>query len=223
MARGSADCSSGVGRAVPPGLRASIRGVARKDTRKLPNELPPPDLEDDGRVDQGAAHEVEAEDTGPSKSELKRHDRELRALGAQLVELPAAELAEFDLPEKLLDAVVACRRITSHGARLRQEMYIAKVMRHVDVEPIRAALARRGELDRQRVRRDHGLERWRERLLADEAEAWTELGNRVPRDALPALRGLARQARAESAAAKPPAAARQLFRRLRELLPPSDL
>jgi ribosome-associated protein len=155
---------------------------------------------------------------GPSKSELKRQDRDLRALGVALVGLPAAELDALELPEKLHDAVVACRRITAHGARLRQEMYIAKVMRHVDVEPIRAALARRSDVDRLRVRREHDLERWRERLLADETDAWTELGTRVDVGVLPELRALSRQARAEHDAARPPAAARKLFRRLRELL-----
>lgn len=162
-------------------------------------------------------------DEGPSKSELKRQDRDLRALGVQLVELPPAELAALDLPEKLHDAVVACRRITSHGARLRQEMYIAKVMRHVEVEPIRAALVRRSENDRQRVRREHGLEQWRERLLADEAEAWTALAGKIDPSELQPLRALVRQARAEQAAARPPAASRQLFRRLRELLADTEL
>ena len=97
------------------------------------------------------------------------------------------------LPEKLYDAVIACRSITSHGARLRQEMYIAKVMRGVDVEPIRARLARRSELDRQRVRREHVLEQWRERLLADEPAAWTELAALVDPVDLQQLRALARQ------------------------------
>jgi ribosome-associated protein len=157
-------------------------------------------------------------DDAPSKSELKRQDRGLRALGVELVGLPPAELAALDLPEKLLDAVTACRRITSHGARLRQEMYIAKVLRDVDVEPIRATLAQRGEIDRQRVRREHELERWRERLVADEPAAWTELATRVDAERLQQLRSLARQARAEQAASRPPAASRQLFRRLREAL-----
>lgn len=181
----------------------------------------PPDpvaTDDDAWRDAPGDGEDDFADEGPSKSELKRQDRELRALGVQLVELPAAALESLDLPEKLLDAVTACRSITAHGARLRQEMYIAKVMRHVDVEPIRAALARRSEMDRQRVRREHALERWRDRLLADEADAWTELAAQVGPGALQPLRALARQARAEKAATKPPAAARQLFRRLRELL-----
>jgi len=155
-------------------------------------------------------------DEGPSKSEMKRQDRDLRELGVALVELPLVELEALALPEKLLDAVMACRSITSHGARLRQQMYIGKVMRNVDVEPIRAALAQRSETDRQRVRREHLLELWRERLVADEAAAWTELGDRIDRQLLQQMRILAKQARAEQAAAKPPAASRQLFRKLRE-------
>lgn len=162
-------------------------------------------------------------DEGPSRSERKRQDLRLRELGVALVELPAADLAALDLPEKLLDAVTACRSIRAHGARLRQEMYIAKVLRHVEVEPIRVALERRSDDDRQRVRREHALERWRERLLADEPGAWTELADAIgDASALPPLRTLARQARAERDSARPPAAARQLFRRLRELLGPRD-
>ena len=98
-------------------------------------------------------------------------------------------------------------------------MYIGKVLRDVDVEPIRHALAQRSETDRQRVRREHLLEQWRERLVADEAAAWTELGGRITdRQLLQQMRVLARQAGAEQAAAKPPAASRQLFRKLREAL-----
>jgi ribosome-associated protein len=164
-----------------------------------------------------------AADDGPSKSELKRQDHGLRELGVALVELPLVELEAIELPEKLRDAVMECRRITSHGARLRQEMYIAKVMRHVDVEPIRHALAQRSETDRQRVRREHMLEQWRERLLADEAAAWTELGSLVDPQLLQQMRSLAKQARIEQAAARPPAASRQLFRRLREALASLDM
>jgi ribosome-associated protein len=73
----------------------------------------------------------------PSKSELKRQSRDLQDLGDELVELPLAELDALDLPEDLRDAVIAGRRITSHGARVRQRLYIGKLLRHIDVEPIR--------------------------------------------------------------------------------------
>ena len=177
--------------------------------------------DDDGRFDEAAeshGYDDDERDDGPSKSELKRQDQELRAMGVQLVELSPAELDAMDLPEKLHDAIVACRKITAHGARLRQEMYIAKVMRGVDVEPIRTTLARRSEVDRQRVRREHAIEQWRDRLLADEPAAWTELAGQIDPAGLQQLRALARQARAEQTSSRPPAAARQLFRKLREAL-----
>jgi len=158
------------------------------------------------------------EELGPSKSELKRQGRELQHRGDELGALPPVELDALDLPDDLRDAVIEGRRITAHGARVRQRLYIGKLLRRIDVEPIRAALARRAEIDRQRVRREHVIEEWRGRLLADEAAAWTELGGRVPPGDLQQLRSLVRQARAERDAARPPAAARQLFRRLRELL-----
>ncbi len=168
----------------------------------------------------GGRHDDEAGnddfDEGPSKSELKRQDQDLRAIGVELVELPLAELEAMELPESLYDAVMACRKITAHGARLRQEMFIAKVMRGVDVEPIRATLERRSEIDRQRIYREHAIEQWRERLIADEPAAWTELAAQIDPAGLQQLRALARQARAEQAGTRPPAAARQLFRRLRE-------
>ena len=159
-------------------------------------------------------------DEGPSKSALKRQDQDLRAIGVELVELPARRTrSAWRLPEKLYDAVMACRSITAHGARLRQEMYIAKVMRGVDVEPIRDTLARRNEVDRQRVRRERVIEQWRERLLADEPAAWTELADpgRPGRPAAAAFAGAAGARRTGRPRGRLPPA-RQLFRRLREAL-----
>jgi ribosome-associated protein len=158
------------------------------------------------------------EDELPSRSELKRRSRDLQDLGDRLVELPAAEFAALPLPDDVRDAVDAARRITSHGARLRQRLYIGKLLRRIDVETVRQALEQRAHVDRQRVRREHDLEAWRTRLLADEPQVWQELAALVGETELAALRSLARQARAERTASRPPAAARQLFRRLRTLL-----
>jgi ribosome-associated protein len=163
-------------------------------------------------------HRDDLESEPPSKSELKRQSRDLQDLGDELVALPPAELEALGLPDDLREAVITGRRITAHGARVRQRLFIGKLLRHLDVEPIRRALAGRADADRQRVRREHVLEHWRERLLADEPQAWTELAGQVGAANLPPLRALVRQARTERDAARPPAAARQLFRRLRELL-----
>jgi ribosome-associated protein len=153
----------------------------------------------------------------PSKSARKRAALDLQALGEALVWLPPAELDALELPEALHDAILAARDLRSRGALTRQRQLIGKLMRTVDTGPIRAALARRGAADRARLHAERRLERWRDRLLADEPEAWAELASSQLQAHLEELRALVRQARAERDAARPPAAARRLFRRLREL------
>ena len=154
----------------------------------------------------------------PSKSARKREALDLQALGEALIDLPAAELDALGLPETLHDAIVAARGLTSRGAAVRQRQYIGKLMRKVDAEPIRAALAQRLESDRVRIQRERHIEQWRERLLADDAAAWSELQAVHPLAPVEELRSLVRQARAEHDASRAPAAARKLFRRLREIL-----
>lgn len=83
----------------------------------------------------------------PSKSRRKRDAHALQALGVQLVALSAAQLARLELPEALLEAVVAAQRVRSHGARTRQMQYIGKLMRQLEpsaLSRVRAALASGG-------------------------------------------------------------------------------
>jgi ribosome-associated protein len=68
------------------------------------------------------------------------------------------------------------------------------------------------------VRGERQIEEWRDRLLAAEPAAWSELAQAHPDADLAELRSLANQARAEHGSGRPPAAARLLFRRLRSLL-----
>ena len=158
------------------------------------------------------------DDEPPSKSELKRRSHDLQDLGDELVALPAAEFDALDLPEEVRDAVIAARRITSHGARLRQRLFIGKLLRRIDTVAVVAALDRRRDVDRSRVRNEQRIEEWRDRLLGDDAAAWTSFVGEFPDAPVQELRALANQARAEQNAARPPAAARKLFRRLREIL-----
>jgi ribosome-associated protein len=160
----------------------------------------------------------EEEEELPSKSELKRRSHALQKLGEKLIELPAGELDALRLDEKLRDAIVAARGMNKRGALTRQRQYIGRLMRDVDPEPIQAALDRRGESHRRRARHEHEIEHWRERLMADEPAAWTELSKQLQPADLRELRSLVRQARAERSAARPPASARILFRKLREIL-----
>jgi ribosome-associated protein len=77
----------------------------------------------------------------PSKSARKREYLAVQALGEELITLKLSDLESLPLDEDLLEAVLEARQIKAHGALRRQKQYIGKLMRHVDPEPIRAALA----------------------------------------------------------------------------------
>ncbi|MGC3979990.1 MAG: ribosome biogenesis factor YjgA [Steroidobacteraceae bacterium] len=163
-------------------------------------------------------HNPEEEfDEGPSKSELKRQSAELQQLGESLIELAPNELDELDLPEKLRDAIDIAKRITAHGGLYRQKQFIGKLMRKIDVEPIRAALEAKRQLHRTDVLRFRRAEQWRDRLLSD-ATALPEWLAEYPQSDRNQLERLIARAHHEQARKQPPAAARELFAIVRELL-----
>jgi ribosome-associated protein len=161
-------------------------------------------------------------DDPPSKSQLKRESTALQDLGEALVALPADRLKRLDLPDNLRIAVNEARRITAHGALRRQYQYIGKVMRNIDPAPIRAQLEVFAGKSREHKAWLHGLERWRDRLLAD-GNALGELVAEHPDVDIQQIRTLIRNALREREQSKPPRAFRELFRILRELRPEPSL
>ena len=157
-------------------------------------------------------------DEGPSRSQRKRDAAELTRLGAELVALPAAELAALPLPERLRDAIELARRITAHGGAARQRQYIGKLLRKTEIEPLRALLARRDTERRLAAREFHRIETWRDRLLADGEPALDALLASAPRLDRARLAALLADARREAGGGAPPHAARELFRYLREAM-----
>jgi len=157
------------------------------------------------------------EGTGrPSKTKIKEAMHELQDLGAELVELSVGQLKRINLDEDLLAAVRECQKITSHGARRRQIMYIGKMLRNIDEEPIRAGLALiRGDSAAETARL-HRLERMRTRLLEDEA-VLSEIAAAWPGVDLQHLRQLRRNALKEQEANKPPKNFRAIFQMLQDL------
>ena len=158
----------------------------------------------------------------PSKTQRKRAMLELQTLGEELVQLAADRLGKIDLSEDLRAAVCAARGMARHDdARRRQLQYVGRLMRDVDPEPIRRALAAlRGE-SAEETGRLHQLERLRADLLADE-KALHEIANAYPGADLQQLRSLRRAALLEQAQGKPPRSYRAIFRLLRELEPADD-
>ena len=77
-----------------------------------------------------------------SRTQKKNEDRALQRLGEQLIALPSSQLEAMDLPEELLTAIELAHKIKSRSARRRQIQYIGALMRHIDPQPIEAALER---------------------------------------------------------------------------------
>lgn len=153
----------------------------------------------------------------PSKTQRKREMHELQDLGERLVDLNSEQLAAVGLPEDLRDAIEFARRTTKHEARRRQMQYIGRLMRSVDAEPIREKLKVWDGVSAEHTAQQHRVERWRDRLLEDEA-AIDELLRAHPGIDARRLRALTRKAREERSAGTPPRAYRELFRALREIV-----
>lgn len=151
----------------------------------------------------------------PSKTQRKKAMHALQSLGETLVDLSAGLLDRLDLPEALHDAVVEAGRIRSREGRRRQLQYIGRLMREVETEAIAERLALlQGESDAAKAQ-FHALERWRARLIEDDAALTDWLAAHPGSDAQ-LLRQLIRNARREATEGKPPRASRALFRLLRE-------
>jgi ribosome-associated protein len=155
---------------------------------------------------------------GPSKSERKRAAHAAQDLGEALIQLRDADLAALNLPERLVDAIREARRITSRAGGARQRQYIGKLMRDIDLEPIRAALGARDEQNALETQRFKRLEFWRDRLITEGDAALEELGRGRDNFDRPQRQQLVSAASAERArTGASGAASRELFRALRAL------
>lgn len=162
------------------------------------------------------------EDSGeylsPSRKQNRREALEVLALAEALVALSENQLGKLPVPETLLPHIADARRITSHIARKRQLAFLAKQMRRESdetLEEIRDAMDAGGTAARIETALLHRAETWRARLLDEGDAALAELLDAYPDADRQRLRQLVRNALAERAKKKPPAAFRELFRELR--------
>ena len=115
------------------------------------------------------------------------------------------------------------RRITSRAALVRQRQYIGKLMRGVDLEPIRAALAARSEHAARETQQFKRVEHWRDRLIAEGAPALDELMKwREGIDRAVWLRRIAAAKAEHDRLGRGATESRELFRNLRALWSQAD-
>jgi ribosome-associated protein len=134
----------------------------------------------------------------PSKSQKKRDMHVLQSLGEDLLTLPWNRVEPLGLPEILLDALRAAKKITAHEGRRRQMQYIGKLMRQVDPEPIREAVAAFKLGHAKDSLALHESERWRAELIAGDEALQRFVAEHAGCD-VQQLRSLVRAARKDAA------------------------
>lgn len=148
-----------------------------------------------------------------SKSERKRQMLALQKLGEQLVCLPPDHLAKIPLEGALKSAITEARAMTSHEGKRRQLQYIGRLMRHIDAEPIKAALLAIDLKSKLSKAKFHQMERWRDTLIAEEDEAIQKFLEQYPNTDRQQLRQLARNAKKAFKGADS-----ELFRYIRKII-----
>ena len=151
------------------------------------------------------------DDRPPSKTRRKNQMHALQDLGHQLTELSNEKLGALGLPEELVEAVRDYRRFTKWEAKRRQMQFIGRLMRDIDPAPIAAQLESWQHTSRDAVAGFHEAETWRDKLLASDAALDPLLAAHRSLERK-TIAELVDKARAERAAGRAPASARQLFR-----------
>lgn len=152
-----------------------------------------------------------------SKSQIKREMHALVDLGKKLTLLKEQQLALLPLTDMLRKALADASKHKSHIANKRHMQYIGKLLRDQDIETIQSFLDQLDTSSREYNERFHALERWRDQLVTEGDTALEEFVTLYPETDRQHVRQLIRHAQHEAARNKPPAAARKIFKYIREL------
>ena len=151
-----------------------------------------------------------------SKSQRKREAHELLDLAKKLISMTESRLKKMPMDEDLREEIEFARNIRAHGARKRQLMTVGKMLRKRDNEELLNAVNDINQKNRQLNARFHHVEAWRDSLVEGDDQQLSDLLEKCPGINVQTLRQLIRNAKKEVKLGKPPAAARKLFKLLRE-------
>lgn len=158
-----------------------------------------------------------------SKSQIKREMQAYQELGRRLMDVKPAQLDKLELTDKLRAALEEAHRHTARGALKRHLNFVGKLVREQsDIEAIQALVDRLDSNSQAHAHYFHQLERWRDRLLTGKPAEQEAFLDAYPNADRQTIRQLVRQAAKEIAENKPPAAARKLFKLIREVADNAD-
>ena len=178
---------------------------------KKPNNI------DESEIADNTENEESHDEELISKSQRKRDANDAQQLGKDLLGLSHDAQKSIELPETLSNALDEARRIKKNSALKRQLQYIGKLMRHINLEPIREQYKKLTNHYGKDIKELHRLENWRDRLLSEGDKALEDLLNEAPNADRQHLRQLIRQSAKETKLNKPPKSAREIFKYLKTL------
>ncbi|MGL4316437.1 MAG: ribosome biogenesis factor YjgA [Pseudomonas sp.] len=152
-----------------------------------------------------------------SKTQVKRELHALQDLGQRLTTLKPDLLAKLPLTDAMRKALAEAPKHTANSAKKRHGQFIGKLMREQDIEGILALIDQVDSSTREYNERFHNLERWRDRLITGDDTTLESFVTDYPDTDRQHMRSLIRHAQHEAARNKPPAAARKVFKYIREL------
>lgn len=146
---------------------------------------------------------TDPQDSWVSKSQAKREDAQLQDLGARLVQLNKAQIADLPVSEFVQDALLEFKRIRSREAQRRHIKRVGRLLREQDVAQVSLALDRVDPSSSLSMQATRTAQRWCDRLLAEGAPALTRLVNQYPQLPLQSARQLLRKVHKEQVARPP--------------------
>ncbi len=152
-----------------------------------------------------------------SKSQIKREFHALQDLGERLATLSPELIERLPLSDALRKALLEAPKHKAHIARKRHIQYLGKLLRGHDLQPVMALFEQIDTSSRQYNERFHALEHWRDQLLDGGDSVLERFFSAYPEADRQHLHSLQRLAHQEADQQRPPAAARKLFKYLREL------
>lgn len=113
-------------------------------------------------------NEIQADDDIEiiSKSQLKRESQAITQLGKKLTQLSQAQLDQIPLDQPLLEAIALAHKIQNKRSALKRHyLYLGKLLRARDIEPIIEAIEQIDKTSQIEIHRHHQAERWRDQII----------------------------------------------------------
>ena len=154
-----------------------------------------------------------------SKSQLKRESQAITRLGKKLTELSDAQLADIPLDEPVREAIALAHKIQNKRSALKRHfLFLGKLLRARDTDPIIAAIERIDKTGQIEIQRHHQAERWRDQILEQGFEAIESFVSLQPDADRQKLRQLWRNYSQAKTDSKKIQASRQIYKDLKAVL-----